>query len=185
MNENRILRCPLMGASVLVYALIAVVALSGTSFGQDQERGSEGESGELGIGDPILLKLLQDFDKLKVGLEAARKPVREELQRRKEVAQKTGVLRKLEEATQDIAAFESSDKLPATLMAAKPELTKQFRKGKEQAQEKMIRDYEAAIKAYTHEDKIAEANVVKERLETFKASLRAPPPARKLTRRRR
>jgi hypothetical protein len=132
-----------------------------------------------------LQKLLENRDKYRAGLETVRKPVREELQQRKEEAQKSGVLRKLEEATQDIAAFEKSDKLPGTLLATKPELAKQFRTGKEQLHQQMIRGLEAAIQDYTRLDKLADAAVIREKLGEYKATLRAPPPTQKKKVRRR
>jgi hypothetical protein len=182
----------LMMLTTIATAVIAVIALSSVVAGQEQKGATVNSNDILGPydsppkvdeGDPVLLKIQTGVAKFEAGLEAARKPIREELEKRKQEAQKSGVLRKLDEATVDIAAFEASDKLPATLMAIKPELTKKFRKDKEEAQKQMIKDYEAGIKGYTLLGKIPDATVVKKVLEEFKASLRAP--QTKIMRRRR
>ena len=185
MRKQRSLEHLSMMLKAIGFVVIAAIALSGAAFGQEQEGGNNVKSNDiLGIGDPVFEKLLQNIDKFNASLEAVRTPIRQELEKRKQEAQKSGVLRKLEEATKDVEAFEKSDKLPATLMATKPDLMKQFRKGKEQVQQQMVNDFKMAIREYTRLDKAAEAKATEERLEQFKSSLRAPPPPR-LRRRRR
>jgi hypothetical protein len=186
MNKQLILERLSMTLKAIACVVTLAIAFPSAVSGQEQEGGSTVESdGTLGIGDPVLLKLLQNIEKFNAGLEAVRNPIRQELEKRKQEAQKSGVLRKLEEATQDVAAFEKSDKLPATLLATKLELTKQFRKGKEQVQKQMIKDYEAAIQEYTRLGKRADAMAVKEGLAAFKASLRSPAPTQIKRRHRR
>jgi len=174
MRKQRILEHLSMMLKAIAYVVTAAIALSSAVSAQDKE-----SDGTLGIGDPIWQKLLQDMEKYDAGLEAVRNPIRQELEKRKQEAQKTGVLRKLEEATKDVEAFENCDKLPGTLMASKPELTKQFRNGREKVQKQMILDFEAAIKDYTRLGNLAAAAAVKEGLEKFKGSLRSPPSTQK------
>jgi len=191
MNKQRILEHLSMMLKAIAFVVIAVIALSSAVSGQEQERGSNvGSDGTLDPqpvaveeSDPVLVKIQKGIAKFEASLEGVRTPIRQELEKRKEEAKKSGVLRKLEEATKDAEAFEKSDKLPATLMAIKPELMKQFRKGKDEAQKQMIKDYEAGIKGYTLAGKIPNATAVKQVLEEFKASLRSP--QTKIQRRRR
>jgi hypothetical protein len=185
MRKQRSLEHLSMMLKAIGFVVTAVIVLSSGVSGQEQEGGSNVESNDiLGIGDPVLEKLLQNINKFKAGLEAVRTPIRQELEKRTQEAQKSGVLRKLEEATKDAEAFEKGDKLPATLMATKPDLMKQFRKGKEQVQQQMVNDFKTAIKEYTRLNKAAEAKATEERMEEFRASLRAPPPPRQRRRRR-
>ena len=194
MKKPSILEQLLMLLTAVAVVMTAAIALSGAVLGQEQKAATVNSNDILGPydsppkvdeGDPVLVKIKNGVAKFETSLEAVRKPIREELEKRKLEAQKSGVLRKLNEATLDVAAFEASDKLPATLMATKPELTKQFRKGKEEAQKQMIKDYEAGIKGYTLAGKIPDATAVKQVLEEFKASLRTPQTRIQRRRRRR
>jgi len=179
----------------IAYVVIPAIALSGAAFGQESDKNKDnGSDGTLAPyeslpkpddSDPVLEKFKKDVAKYEAGLEANRDPIRKELEKRKEAAKNSGVLKKLAEATLDIEAFDACDKLPATLLATKPELAKQFRKGKEQVQRQMIRGYEAAIKEYTRLGKLPDATAVKTALEEFKASLRSPPSKQQPRRRRR
>lgn len=194
MKKPSILEQLLMLLTAVAVVMTAAIALSGAVLGQEQKAATVNSNDILGPydsppkvdeGDPVLVKIKNGVAKFETSLEAVRKPIREELEKRKLEAQKSGVLRKLNEATLDVAAFEASDKLPATLMATKPELTKQFRKGKEEVQKQMIKDYEAGIKGYTLAGKIPDATAVKQVLEEFKASLRTPQTRIQRRRRRR
>lgn len=179
----------------IAYVVVPAIALSGAAFGQGEDKNkNDGSDGTLAPyesefktdeSDPVLEKLKKDIAKYQAGLEANRDPIRKELEKRKEAAKNSGVLKKLAEATLDIEAFDECDKLPATLLATKPELAKQFRKKKEQLQQQMIRDFETAIKEYTRLGKLPEATGVKSSLEEFKASLRTPPSKQPPRRRRR
>jgi hypothetical protein len=158
-----------MRSKTMAYASIAVIVLSSAVLGQDQDQGTSEN-------DLVGQQLLEDIAMFNADLETIKKPVLEELRRRRQVAQKSGDLHNLKEATEDIAAFEKSDKLPPTLMATKPELTKQYRKSQEELNEQMENDFKTAIQGYTRQDKMSEAKAVEERLEKFKASCRSAPP---------
>jgi DNA anti-recombination protein RmuC len=154
----------------MAYAAFAAIALSSAAFGQF------GDPAELEP-DPISLKLEMDITAVQEGLESIRRPVLEELQKRRELARQSGDLHRLEQATKDITEFEKSDKLPATLKAAKPELAKQFRKSYEEILQRMVDHFNAAIQEYTRQDRVDAAKAVERQLEKFKASVRSPLPS--------
>ena len=171
MSQQRIREYPLMMSKSMAFAAIAAIALSTVVLGQDQDLVSTLER------DPVALNLLKDIATFNAGLKTIRRPVNEQLRKTRQEAQARGDLHKLEAATQDINAFENSDKLPATFKAAKPELTKQFRRGYEELLEKMVNDFKVTIQEYTRQDKVTEAKAVEELLEKFKAAVRTPPPS--------
>ena len=86
MSEQRIREYPLMTSKSMAYASIAAIALSSVVSGQDQDLGSTFER------DPVALKLQQDIATFNAGLETIRRPVHEQLRKRRQEAQGRGDL---------------------------------------------------------------------------------------------